>query len=373
MTALDIFADIRPYNDEEVPAALQRLITDPEFIELLVSRTMPRWLRPVKTLYRWLLVRKLHAKAASLGSVSLLQHEVAKYLEMVLAKTCDGVTYTGLDRLDKNQTYLFISNHRDIALDPALVNWGLYQNQMKPVRIAIGDNLLKKPFVTELMRLNKSFIVKRSAKGPKEMLAALGQLSHYICHSLSDGESVWIAQREGRTKDGNDQTEPALLKMIHMHGRKQKLGFSEYLDGLRIVPVSISYQVEPCAVAKANELEQRAQTGTYTKSELEDIQSIISGFSSYKGRIHVHFGEVISGGYDDADQLAALLDQQIDAGFHLFPDNYLAADVAHESITADARAAYQARLQLVPERLRARVQAMYAKPVHKRQRSDLST
>ena len=127
-----------------------------------------------------------------------------------------------MDKLDPNQAYLFISNHRDIVLDPALVNWGLFQHKMKTVRIAIGDNLLQRPYITELMRLNKSFIVKRSAKAPKEMLKALTQLSSYIYDSLTAGNSIWIAQKEGRAKDGVDQTDPALLKMLQLNGRKQK-------------------------------------------------------------------------------------------------------------------------------------------------------
>ncbi|MDF5295506.1 1-acyl-sn-glycerol-3-phosphate acyltransferase, partial [Vibrio parahaemolyticus] len=175
-----------------------------------------------------------------------------------LNKTTDGVTFSGLDKLDKNTSYLFVSNHRDIAMDPALVNYGLYQSGHRTVRIAIGDNLLKKPCATELMRLNKSFIVKRSAKAPREMMKALGQLSSYIKHSLDTGNSIWIAQKEGRAKDGNDFTDPAILKMFHVEGRKQKISFGEYTRSLKIVPVSIAYENDPCDIAKAKELYEKA-------------------------------------------------------------------------------------------------------------------
>ena len=177
----------------------------------------------------------------------------------MISTTTTKVEFSGLEKLTADQNYLFISNHRDIAMDPAFVNWGLHQQGLDTVRIAIGDNLLKKPFVSDLMRLNKSFIVKRSAKGVREMMAAFKALSGYIKHSLSvEKQSIWIAQKEGRAKDGNDQTDPAILKMLYMNGKGQKLAFSEYMTGLNIVPVSISYEYDPNDVAKANEIAQLA-------------------------------------------------------------------------------------------------------------------
>jgi len=222
---------------------------------------------------RVLVRRQLQKKWGSVSSVEQVQQEVAKYLALLVKRTTSEVTFSGLDQLDPKQAYLFISNHRDIVLDPALVNWGLFSHNMKTVRIAIGDNLLQIPYITELMRLNKSFIVKRSAKAPKEMLKALSQLSAYIYDSLAGGDSIWIAQKEGRTKDGFDQTDPALLKMLQLNGRKQKKEFSEYIRELKIVPVSISYQYEPCAISKAKELYHKQHHGQYVKSAGEDIAS----------------------------------------------------------------------------------------------------
>ncbi len=161
----DPFIDIRPYNDDEIPAAIDRLVNDEEFISAILQhrfKNSPSWFKglmsPIVRVY-------LKMKWAKLSSVEAIQNEVKKYLEQMLEVTTDGVTYSGLDQLDKETAYLFVSNHRDIAMDPALVNYGLHQSDHKTVRIAIGDNLLKKPCATELMRLNKSFIVKRSAKG----------------------------------------------------------------------------------------------------------------------------------------------------------------------------------------------------------------
>ena len=251
-------------------------------------------------------------------------------------------------------------------LDPALVNWGLYQHKMKTVRIAIGDNLLQIPYITELMRLNKSFIVKRSAKAPKEMLKALTQLSSYIYDSLTAGNSIWIAQKEGRAKDGFDQTDPALLKMLQLNGRKQKKGFGEYIKELKIVPVSISYQYEPCAISKAKELYHKQQHGEYVKSEGEDIASIVEGFSSAKGHVHLAFGQPVESGCDDADELAQTIDKHIVESFYLHPGNYIAGGCKQAVIDEPDTATFEQRLALVPEELKPLVLAMYAKPFQRK-------
>ena len=180
----DKYADIRPYNDDEVAASLARLINDNAFIDVIAKYNLPRFISAMPFIARTLVRSQLRKKWGKFTSVEDVQNEVAKYLDKLIKRTTSKVTFSGLDKLDPQQAYLFISNHRDIVLDPALVNWGLYQHKMKTVRIAIGDNLLQIPYITELMRLNKSFIVKRSAKAPKEMLKALTQLSSYIYDSL---------------------------------------------------------------------------------------------------------------------------------------------------------------------------------------------
>lgn len=213
MTAnTDPYIEIRPYNDEEIPAALDRLIQDDEFITAILDHRFANKAGWFKTLMSPIVRLYLKAKWSKLDSVEGIQIEVKKYLEDMLDKTTDGVTFSGLDKLDKNTSYLFVSNHRDIAMDPALVNYGLHQTDHRTVRIAIGDNLLKKPCTTELMRLNKSFIVKRSAKAPREMMKALGQLSSYIKHSLDTGNSIWIAQKEGRAKTATTSLIQLFLK-----------------------------------------------------------------------------------------------------------------------------------------------------------------
>lgn len=362
MTAnTDPYIEIRPYNDDEIPAAIDRLIQDEEFISAILHHRFSNHAAWFKTLMAPLVRVYLKFKWSKLNSIEAIQLEVKKYLKQTVNNTTQGVTYTGLDKLDPQCAYLFISNHRDIAMDPAFINYGLFEHGHNTVRIAIGDNLLKKPCATELMRLNKSFIVKRSAKGPREMMKALGTLSSYIKHSLETGNSIWIAQREGRAKDGNDFTEPAILKMFNVEGRKQKVDFSDYIQSLKIVPVSISYENDPCDVAKARELYEKSVNGRYEKGEFEDIESIIQGIVGNKGRVNVAFGDVIDQAYATPDELAKEIDRQIHANYKLFPINLLAA--GDESVDESVKTRLAQKLSELPEGAHAFLVDSYANPV----------
>jgi 1-acyl-sn-glycerol-3-phosphate acyltransferase len=362
----DNFDDIRPYNDSEVPAAVQRIIADPEFIRAVIRfrfGSSSSWLSAIAApLLTWYLRRHW----SGFQTVESVQRYVSRYLDNTLKRTTQGVTCSGLAVLNPNQAYLFVSNHRDIAMDPALVNWCLHQHGFTTARIAIGDNLLKKTCVTELMKLNKSFIVKRSAKGPREMLKALGQLSGYIRHSLETNNHIWIAQKEGRAKDGNDLTDPAILKMFYIAGKQQQLAFPDYMASLQIVPVCLSYEFDPCDLAKAQELYQRQTEGNYQKAEFEDIQSIVQGIVGEKGRVHVHFGAVIQNAEDLAspETMAAAIDREIYQGYQLYPANYLAANQADAVDANDSTVEqFKRRLAAVPEQIRPVLCQMYANPL----------
>ena len=361
----DLFAEIRPYHDDEVPAALARLMADEELLAAIAHFRFPSLSRWLGWLLKPLIRSALQRRWAKVRTVRDVQMEVAHFMESMIASTTEGVTYSGLEQLDSQKGYLFISNHRDIAMDPAFVNWGLYKCGLETVRIAIGDNLLRKPCATELMRLNKSFIVKRSVKGPREMMKAFNELSAYIAHSLTEGHSIWIAQKEGRAKDGDDKTDPAILKMFYMAGKQQKRSFAEYMQSLNIVPVAISYEFDPGDEAKARELVERAQSGSYEKGEFEDIDSIVAGIVGGKGRVHVSLGKPLSGDYESPEELAQAIDQAIHSQYRLFPSNLLAAGQA-DGVTADERQRFEARLALMPSELRDTVRAMYAKPVENR-------
>jgi len=217
------------------------------------------------------------------------------------------------------------------------------------------------------MKLNKSFIVKRGAKGPREMLKNFSQLSAYIRHSLDEQQSIWIAQKEGRAKDGNDETDPAILKMFYMEGKKRGEDFASYMAALNIVPVCISYEFDPCDSDKVKELWQKQQLGSYQKGEFEDIDTIIKGIIGQKGRVHLAFGKPLTEIPADADSLAALIDEQIWRNYRLYPINYLAAGQQDSGITADAEAQWQQRLTACPEGSAVLLQQMYAAPVLKQQ------
>ncbi|HNG59656.1 MAG TPA: 1-acyl-sn-glycerol-3-phosphate acyltransferase, partial [Cellvibrionaceae bacterium] len=203
------FDDIRPYNDDEVKPTLERLLNDSEFLDTIASLKLPAWLKSIRPLVRPLIKRRLSREVSGISSVFAFQQRIEYYMGQMLEKTITHLTISGLDRLDKNSAYCFISNHRDISMDPAFVNWALFHGGYQTLRIAIGDNLLTKPFASDLMRLNKSFIVNRSATAPREKFKVAKKLSHYIQHSMhEDQANIWIAQREGRAKDGNDKTNP---------------------------------------------------------------------------------------------------------------------------------------------------------------------
>lgn len=359
----DRYKEIRPYNDSEVPAAIERLISDEELISAVARFRFPHAVNYFGWLLKPLIRRALHKRVANVRTVDDVQQQVAHFMEQMIAKTTDGVTYSGLENLQSGKGYLFISNHRDIAMDPAFVNWGLYQCGLDTVRIAIGDNLLRKPCATELMRLNKSFIVKRSAKGPREMAKTFSELSSYIADSLQEGHSIWIAQKEGRAKDGDDRTDPAILKMFYMAGKQKKLGFVEYMQQLNIVPVAISYEYDPGDEAKARELYETSTTGSYQKSEFEDIESIVSGIIGYKGRVHVSVGKPLTEGFETPEELALAIDRAVHSQYRLFASNLLAADAASADITAEQRAQFEQRMAAMDPKWREIAKETYARPV----------
>ncbi|WP_210395835.1 1-acyl-sn-glycerol-3-phosphate acyltransferase [Motiliproteus sediminis] len=357
----DPYADIRPYNDDEVGPVVVRLLGNAEFIDALTRFRFPLSSRWVGFLLRPLVRGVLKRELSGVDSIDTMQQVIASYMQRMIERTTGELSFSGLDRLEPDSAYLFISNHRDIAMDPAFVNWGLFHHGLQTVRIAIGDNLLRKPYVSDLMRLNKSFIVKRSAKGVREKLAALMELSSYINHSVHSGHSIWIAQREGRAKDGNDQTDPAILKMLHV-SQKKGATFAEAVKKLNIVPVAISYEYDPCDAAKARELRALDAEGSYEKSQFEDIDSIARGITGYKGDVHVAFGEPVQGEFDTAEALAAEIDRQIHANYKLHSSNLIAAgDTA--GVSADKQQQYQQRISELDEGARTWFERMYAYPV----------
>ena len=321
------FDGLRPYNDQEVRPVLDRLLLDNEFLDSIAKFKLTKPLGRFSFAFRSLVRSRLRKEVANIHSVADFQAQIEHYLVRALDKTVTELNSSGLEKLDSNSAYLFVSNHRDIAMDPALVNLVLYRAGFTTLRIAIGDNLLTKPFASDLMRLNKSFIVNRSATAPREKLKAAKLLSKYIHHSvMNDEENVWIAQREGRAKDGIDRTNSAIISML-AYSRPKAQSLSDYIKEARIVPVSISYEYDPCDADKARELFAKDSLGGYEKGEHEDVESIARGITGFKGHVNLAFGDVLSGEYENTDTVTADIDRQILELYQLHPSNCFAYEV----------------------------------------------
>lgn len=318
------FDDIRPYTDSEVRPTLDRLIKDNEFIDTIAKLKLPSAGKFAAPMVRPMVRKALSKELDGIASVDTFQQLLEGYMKKILDETTSTLSVSGLENLQKDRAYCFVSNHRDIAMDPAFVNWVLYQNGFKTLRIAIGDNLLTKPFASDLMRLNKSFIVNRSAKGPREKLKAAKKLSAYIQHSLNeDNANIWIAQREGRAKDGLDITNPAIISMLALSKQKTE-AFGDYMARANIVPVSISYELDPCDVDKARELTITEQKGSYEKAQHEDVQSIAKGITGNKSKVHVAFGQPMGAECESVEDVVEALNTQILDNYVLQTTNCLA-------------------------------------------------
>lgn len=322
------FDDIRPFNDSEVNHYLRLLIKDEnfQFILQFIFEDQAKI-----ELFKLIL--------ANIHTVKDLQHKFVYQLvdDLILKRSTDGLTSSGLEKLDKNTSYLFISNHRDIILDSAIMNYLIVLEGMNTTEIAIGNNLLIEKWIEYAVKLNRAFVVHRNLPA-RELLTASKKLSEYIRRNITiKNNSVWIAQREGRTKDGNDKTQQALLKMLNFSNIKE---FGEGFRELRIVPLSISYEIEPCGFSKVAELYKK-QTEGFEKTQEDDLKSMGEGLVRPKGRIHFAFGEPITSQIDliareetissQIEKLADHIDQQIYSNFKLWPNNYIAEDILNNT------------------------------------------
>ncbi len=342
---MDTFDDIRPYRDDEVGPAIARLCNDRAFVAFAGRFAAPRLPKQLRALTYSALRVLIRRQAERLRSVDDLQCLMSGYLETLLRHTSDGMTVSGLDELDLTAPHLFISNHRDIALDPTLLNYAIWLRGHATTQVAIGDNLLGTGFLSHLMRVNKAFLVARDVSGAKAQLKAMRQTSAYMRQTLEAGESVWIAQREGRSKDGMDRTEPALLKMLQLAYRDDAPTLADWLRLVRLVPVSITYEIDPCAPSKARELYFTARDGRYCKRPDDDMESIEAGVRGFKGRIHLHCSPPVDGDFGDADELARHLDGIIVSNLVAYPTHHYARsrlDGADRDLTETSRRGRQA-------------------------------
>ncbi|MFW5620551.1 MAG: 1-acyl-sn-glycerol-3-phosphate acyltransferase [Prevotella pectinovora] len=374
MKTPSIYDDIRPFDPEELPAAFERLLSDAQFQQVLGYLYPGVPLEAVKT--------KMMACKTN------LEFQLAfcyGFLKDLMAKASKGFDMN-VEAVDVTKRYTFVSNHRDIVLDSALLDVLLYDAGFNTTcEIAIGDNLLSLPWVKDLVRLNKSFIVQRSLS-PREFLMASKKMAEYMHYVVGEkNDNIWIAQREGRAKDSNDRTQPSILKMMAMGGEGSPV---DRLRQLHIVPLAISYEYDPCDFLKAAEFQLRRDVPGWKKTALDDVNSMRTGIMGYKGEVHYHCAPCIDGFLDNLspdipktkvfDVIAEHIDKEIFRNYRLYPSNYIALDMlegneAHAGrYTAEDKAAFEKYLQGqiaridIPNKdeafLRERMLTMYANP-----------
>ncbi|WP_298451275.1 1-acyl-sn-glycerol-3-phosphate acyltransferase [uncultured Prevotella sp.] len=318
------FDEIRPFEPEELPQVFDRLLANTQFRQVL-NFVMPGV--PFD-----MIEQKMHECKTNLDfqlnfCYGFLQKLVDKYT---------GGCSMDVSNISNSRRYTFVSNHRDIVIDPAFLGKGLIDNGFNTTcEIAIGDNLLSLPWVKDLVRIDKSFIVRRGLP-PRETLAASKLMSDYMYFVIEQKhDNIWIAQREGRAKDSDDRTQPAILKMMAMGGGKGSV--TEKLKRMHIVPLSISYEYDPCDFLKAQEFQLKRDIEGWKKSAQDDVVSMQTGIVGYKGRVHYQCAPCIDEWLDTLDPempktkvfdvIAAHIDHEIHRNYRIYPSNYVALDL----------------------------------------------
>ncbi len=318
------FDDIRCYSDNEIAPALERLMDEKQFMKVL------------STVYPLLPKEVIKERLGSYTNAFDFQKGmIYPFLKNLEANLTTGISLHGLENIDKVKPRLYISNHRDIILDSALLCYNLIDNGLNTVEIAIGDNLLVFPWIEDLVRVNKSFIVKRGLSA-RQVLESSQKLSAYIAQTINTKQqSIWLAQREGRAKDSNDRTQESLLKMLNMGGTGM---ISENLAALNICPIAISYEYDPCDYLKAKEFQQKRDNVEFKKSKLDDLLNMQTGVMGYKGKITYRMSgcisnEVLALGQAEQNKaafftaVAKLIDKNIHTCYEIYANNKIAFDI----------------------------------------------
>lgn len=323
------FDDIRPHTPEELPQICEELLADKDF-QAVIQSVMPGV--PME-----MIAAQLRRCKTTLDIQETFFH---KLLHDIMQQHSDGFDLDTSSLPDKNKNYTFISNHRDIVLDPGFLSVGLLDNGFPDtVEIAIGDNLLIYPWIKKLVRVNKAFIVQR-ALSMRQMLESSARMSRYIHFAITQKkESVWIAQREGRAKDSNDRTQESVLKMLAMGGEGDIV---DRLKELNLVPVSLSYEYDPCDFLKAKEMQQKRDSENFKKSQADDLTNMQTGIFGYKGHVHFQTAPCLNEELETLrelpktelfDQLATLIDRHIHRNYRMYPGNYVACDLLNGTDT----------------------------------------
>jgi hypothetical protein len=311
------FKEIQCYQNSEVKIVIQRLLNDP-FFSAIIEQLFSAFNEPLNNQFNTL---------SKIEKVADLQDWIETTIFPLIEQRYEQFSVTGLSDLDSSKSYIFVSNHRDIVMDPLLLNKALRAHSFSTANCAIGDNLLQNPSACDLALLNRCFKIFRSIKSPRAILKAMKVQSSYIQFlRFNKKENIWIAQKEGRAKDNIDKTNPALIKMLGLSKPKDQLTH-DYLTQLNIVPVSFSYEWDPCDMDKAIELAAQTENENHSKDKLDDFIAAKKGIEGNKGKIHIHFGHEISSQtseYLDHKMVADLIDRSIYQNYKIFPVNYAA-------------------------------------------------
>ena len=369
---MDPFKNIRPYTDAEVAEVLQSLANNSSVLKALIGLQFPGILSKAPFL-KFFVKRNLAFQIKNIQTIDDYQMIFKDLMEKVVKESIASFKVNGLERLNKNDNYLYISNHRDISLDAALLALHLHKSGFKTFNIAVGNNLMEETWASDLFRLNKSFIIQRSGGTKKEIYSGLSLASQFIHQSIfQDNTSVWIAQKQGRAKDGIDETDPALLKMIHLSERKSQHE-AHYFNTLKVVPVSISYEYDPNDQLKARELDLLQANSEYLKEKDEDLKSIANGITGFKGNVTINLSEPMIFAEDDGYQMISnKISQSILTNYKLHASNYAACklmglDFTQETFDAEeitqAETELNQRVQSLETGARSKLLEQYANPV----------
>lgn len=324
------YDDIRCYTDADVPAKLWPLADRPEIAQFIQGAFPQADVEQVRQIIR------------NCKTIEDFQTSVVIYFLNLLCQQCtDGVSARGIENIDHSRGHLYITNHRDIVLDSALLNVQLHIAGQKTCQIAIGNNLFAAPWIEDLVRVNKSFVVRRDVTG-RELLMSSVKMSTYIHEEITrKGESVWMAQREGRSKDNSDNTQASVIKMLALGGQSKDI--MQCIRSLNVVPVAISYEYDPCDYLKAAEFQLKRDNPEWKKTKADDVKSMVTGMRGKKGRVVYSFTRELNPIFDtypwvnDKTAQVNCVCQTIDSLLHeamvLYPINYVAYDVKYQTET----------------------------------------
>ena len=338
---MDPFKNIRPYTDAEVAGVLQSLVNNPSVLKALIGFQLPGILAKAPFV-KFFVKQKLISQIKTIHTIDDYQMIFKDLMEKVVKESIASFEVNGLEKLNKNENYLYISNHRDISLDAALLALHLHKSGFRTFNIAVGNNLMEEAWASDLFRLNKSFIIQRSGGTKKEIYSGLSLASQFIYQSIfRDNTSVWIAQKQGRAKDGVDATDPAMLKMIHLSERKLQSEAS-YFNSLKVVSVSISYEYDPNDKLKAKELDFSQSNSEYVKEKDEDLKSIANGIIGIKGNVSINLSEPMKfAEADDYQMISNKITQSIISSYKLHASNYAACNLLGIDFTQDSYSSEQ--------------------------------